>query len=524
MILTHDWTEGTGTGWGSYPGAAGGVSFAHPNGHNTAANQNSSGGTTTPLQSWGPSSDSFFSMSTDVGTIQTPSSEPVGTGYHVINVTAHVQAWVNGTSPNYGWAQNIGNWVWILSEAGSAQQPVLFVDYGSAAADTTAPAAVSNLAAGSPTTSSMTLTWTAPGDDGSTGTAASYDIRYRTGGAINDSNWASATQVTGEPTPAAAGTNQNMIVTRPVGQHDLLLRHQDFDEVPNISADLQQSQRHDCCPGHHGPGAVSNLATSSPTASSITLTWTAPGDDGSTGTAASYDIRYRTGGDGQRQQLGHCHAGHRRTDPGCRGHQPDHDRHRPVGRHDLLLRHQDHRRSAQHLGHLQQSQRHDHALDVTAPAAVIDLAASNPTTNTITLTWTAPGDDGSTGTAASYDIRYRTGGAVNDSNWATATQVSGEPAPAAAGTSQSMTVSGPASRHHVLLCDQDLGRSAQYLRDLQQPQRHDPAWHAEQQADPGSAGLQLPGLLHRSDRTATSQNWSSHRASRTAMSAGNCGS
>ena len=32
--------------------------------------------------------------------------------------------------------------------------------------DTTAPAAVSNLASSSPTASSVTLTWTAPGDDG----------------------------------------------------------------------------------------------------------------------------------------------------------------------------------------------------------------------------------------------------------------------------------------------------------------------------------------------------------------------
>ena len=79
--------------------------------------------------------------------------------------------------------------------------------------DTTAPAAVSNLADGSPTSNSITLTWTAPGDDGAPARPASYDIRYRTGGAVNDSNWASATQVTGEPTPAVAGTNQNMVVT-----------------------------------------------------------------------------------------------------------------------------------------------------------------------------------------------------------------------------------------------------------------------------------------------------------------------
>ena len=68
-------------------------------------------------------------------------------------MTAHVQAWVNGTSPNYGWAQNVGNWVWIVSEGTSAQQPVLFIDYTSAGggSDTTTPAAVSNLAAGSAT-------------------------------------------------------------------------------------------------------------------------------------------------------------------------------------------------------------------------------------------------------------------------------------------------------------------------------------------------------------------------------------
>ena len=37
--------------------------------------------------------------------------------------------------------------------------------------------------------------------------------------------------------------------------------------------------------------------------------------------------------------------------------------------------------------------------DTTAPAAVSNLATSDPTSNSITLSWTAPGDDGSTGTA-----------------------------------------------------------------------------------------------------------------------------
>lgn len=79
--------------------------------------------------------------------------------------------------------------------------------------------------------------------------------------------------------------------------------------------------------------------------------------------------------------------------------------------------------------------------DTTVPAAVTDLSASNPTTSTIQLTWTAPGDDGSTGTATSYDVRYSAAGITAD-NFNSATQVTGEPIPSTAGTSESMAISG----------------------------------------------------------------------------------
>ena len=75
------------------------------------------------------------------------------------------------------------------------------------------------------------------------------------------------------------------------------------------------------------------------------------------------------------------------------------------------------------------------------PSNIFNLATSNPTGSTITLTWTAPGDDSTWGTAAQYDIRYSTS-LINDSNWASATQVSGEPTPLPAGTQQTFTVTG----------------------------------------------------------------------------------
>ena len=65
-------------------------------------------------------------------------------------------------------------------------------------------------AQGSPA-DTVTLTWTAPGDDGTIGTAAAYDLRISTA-PIDDGNWSAATVVSGLPTPVAAGTRQSTVV------------------------------------------------------------------------------------------------------------------------------------------------------------------------------------------------------------------------------------------------------------------------------------------------------------------------
>lgn len=78
--------------------------------------------------------------------------------------------------------------------------------------DTDPPAPVGNLAAGSATATSISLSWTASGDDGSTGQATSYDVRYSTQ-IIDNSNFANATQVTGAPSPAPFGSLESVVVS-----------------------------------------------------------------------------------------------------------------------------------------------------------------------------------------------------------------------------------------------------------------------------------------------------------------------
>jgi fibronectin type III domain protein len=177
--------------------------------------------------------------------------------------------------------------------------------------------------------STVLLNWTAPGDDGTIGRATTYDIRYRTvaiSAADTTTWWNAATQVTGEPAPSTAGVTDSMRVRSlsPLTTYYFMIRA--ADEVPNWSG-------------------YSNVAVRT------------------------------TGG------------------------------------------------------------------DATAPAAIADLSVTGTTGTSISVRWTAPGDDGATGTATSYDVRYSTS-AITSANWGSALQATGEPAPTAAGTSQTFTIGG----------------------------------------------------------------------------------
>jgi len=79
--------------------------------------------------------------------------------------------------------------------------------------------------------------------------------------------------------------------------------------------------------------------------------------------------------------------------------------------------------------------------DATPPAAVNDLKVIDVTALSVTLEWTAPGDDDDTGTARSYNLRYSTS-PITSNNFNNATPVLNVPAPSAAGTKQSFSVSG----------------------------------------------------------------------------------
>ena len=81
------------------------------------------------------------------------------------------------------------------------------------------------------------------------------------------------------------------------------------------------------------------------------------------------------------------------------------------------------------------------AADNLPPGKITDLGVEQPTSTSIRLTWTAPGNDGHTGTAVSYEIQSASK-KITAETWSHAALVANPPAPAAAGTAQSMTIGG----------------------------------------------------------------------------------
>ena len=95
----------------------------------------------------------------------------------------------------------------------------------------------------------------------------------------------------------------------------------------------------------------------------------------------------------------------------------------------------------------------------TVPPSIIDDLAAEPgdLMGTIHLTWTAPGDDGTVGTASSYHVRTSTYPILTEQDWEDAAGKMGEPAPSPYGTPEEMIVTGlnPGTYIYVTIRAQD---------------------------------------------------------------------
>src|SRR3989339_581600 len=301
-----------------------------------------------------------------------------------------------------------------------------------AAADTTAPKALT-IGIHTCYTTSITLDWLAVGDDGAlmNGAASSYDIRYMKNTPITESNWASATQVLDEPVPQVAFSQEKIAINGLTPNTTYYFAVKVGDEANNWSGlSNVAAGGTTAVPTIDNPPSVYIGQWSATMHESQTIIAGAGDDAGIKSVEFYVDnvLKYTT------------------TTPFMYYSWFWDITNYSNGTHTLKVVATDtanQTASKQEVVTISKTTNPVPSADTTAPAKVNNLAAGNATTTSITLTWTATGDDGTTGTATVYDIRYSNVPIVDLDHWlSTSLQASGEPTPKAAGSVETFTVNG----------------------------------------------------------------------------------
>jgi hypothetical protein len=167
------------------------------------------------------------------------------------------------------------------------------------------------------------------------------------------------------------------------------------------------------------PGAINDLAITDVTKDSITINWSAPADndtDAGSGPVQSYDIRYSTSNidlgnwDSATQSVGVPFPQPLGTPQGLVISGLSYST-----TYFIAVRSLDERPNISPLSNVV----NDTTLglgDSTLPGQITDLLATNPSSNSINLSWTAPANNGSiiaSGSVSEYEIRYHTAEITN---------------------------------------------------------------------------------------------------------------
>ncbi len=308
-----------------------------------------------------------------------------------------------------------------------------------ALADTGAPAAITDLAA-EINDPEIVLSWTATGDDGNTGTASEYEMRYAQA-EITSVNWSDADQITGLPFPAEAGNIEDFSInylSPGITWYFALIARDEAENSSELSNNAMA-----IIPLDEIPPAVITDLTATVQEEMILLNWTAPGDNGSQGIASSYDLRYSTEliNDNNWDSADVIPS----PSPSNAGEVES------VELSDLefnttfyfAVKAEDDAGNISALSNVCDAII-EVEIDETPPAAITNLDVNDGQSvynNRITINWTAPGDDGNTGTCSAYEIRYRSI-PITAANWNTSTLFNSPPTPAPAGTNQTCQVTG----------------------------------------------------------------------------------
>ena len=334
------------------------------------------------------------------------------------------------------------------------------------APDLIPPAAITDLAAAPGAAyGSVDLSWTASGDDGIDGIAKYYEVRYSTSPINSEGTWSAATPVTsGVPTPKPSGQAETMTVTGLGLNLTYYFAVKVFDEPAPDSTGSGLSNSASAAtvgPPPSGPGAYDDKLDADK--------WLYTGPWTQINAPSAYMQAYRWSNMIGISSAAFVFTGDKFTllyiansSGGVVAVRVDGVSVGTINMKSSFTKYNqkfvysvspgDH--TVQFIlmsgnriyvdGILIESSGPIEPPDLIPPAAITDLAAApGAAYGSVDLSWTASGDDGTVGTASSYDVRYSTSPINSEGAWSAATPVtSGVPTPKPSGQPEAMTVSG----------------------------------------------------------------------------------
>jgi subtilisin family serine protease len=192
----------------------------------------------------------------------------------------------------YFLAAGSGTWnpaaqFWPTEQGNYARTSSTFYAPPLSALDNVPPAPVTDLVASDPGTHGATLRWTTPADLGPAGQPQAYEVRWAAF-PLDDSNFANAHPVADTPAPGAPGSPAVMQAAGLPENASIWLAVRCVDAAGNASA---VSTPASVTTGASAPGVVRDLRVVAWTDTSVTLRWTATGDDGVSGRPSRYRLR-----------------------------------------------------------------------------------------------------------------------------------------------------------------------------------------------------------------------------------------
>lgn len=297
------------------------------------------------------------------------------------------------------------------------------------------PAPIDDITINTVSMNSFRINWTATGDDGNIGTSSYYIIKVNTED-ITESNWEIIDEYEQNIIPQEAGNDESLVIVDLEPLTDYYVGIKAVDESDNISflSNVVQATTTEI-PDETPPSVINDLQAE-PTDEIIELTWTAPGDDGTQGTAYNYEIRISqeeiTEANWENAEL--------LEDPplplesGSAQNYIIEDLQYEITYY-FAIKAFDESNNVSPLSNVPNA---NLIIDIIPPSDITDLIVNEGFTsnlNTMKIMWTAPGDNGNAGVADRYEIKF-SNSEITESNWESATLFDNPPVPQVAGSSQ----------------------------------------------------------------------------------------